>query len=223
MTRPEPKAPIDERTLVDYADQTLSPERQAAVERHFADHPDARALVDRYRSDIALLRKGLGDVPPSTAPSANAVHAREGRRQAQRRTMRAALVTCAAGIAAFLLWPENAVEPVTPQTTQTEARLRELNERIADLERQVAALQTDALQHAAYASSLDFGAIAQEESAAIVYEAGRFYERDNRNTAVALSRYRDVVDRFPNTRSAAFAAERIQALTQAHQDEGLSL
>jgi TolA-binding protein len=120
------------------------------------------------------------------------------------------------------MWPEKTADPVAPEAVHSQAHLRELNERIADLERQVAALQSDASRHAADAVYLDYGAIAQEESAAIVYEAGRFYERDNRNTAVALSRYRDVVNRFPNTRSAAFAAERIHALTQTKENEGLT-
>src|SRR5690606_1194905 len=58
MMPPEMKAPIDERTLVDYSDRALPPERQAEVERHLAEDPDARVLVDRYRSDIAVLRHG---------------------------------------------------------------------------------------------------------------------------------------------------------------------
>lgn len=219
---PEPNAPIDEPTIVDYADHTLSPDRQAEVERNLADNPNARAMADAYRSDIDVLRNCLGEGPASTAPSVNAIRVRERRHQIRRRTTRAALVVCAASVFAILMWPEKTADPVPPEVVRSQARLRELNERIADLERKVAALQSDASRHAADAVYLDYGAITQEESAAIVYEAGRFYERDNRNTAVALSRYRDVVNRFPNTRCAASAAERIHALTQAQEDEGLT-
>jgi hypothetical protein len=108
------------------------------------------------------------------------------------------------------------------QPNEAVARLAALNDRIASLERQVVELETALDQREPVEIELSLGELAQEETAAIVYEAGRFYERDNRNVALALSRYRDVVARFPNTRSAAFAAERIHALTQAQEEEGLT-
>jgi hypothetical protein len=99
--------------------------------------------------------------------------------------------------------------------------LAALNDRIASLERQVAELETALEQREPVEIELSLGDLAREETAAIVYEAGRFFERDNRNVALALSRYRDVVTRFPNTKSAASAKERIRALTQAQEDRRL--
>jgi outer membrane protein assembly factor BamD (BamD/ComL family) len=142
----------------------------------------------------------------------------------RRRASYAVATACAVAVLVLTLWPASPSAPVADpaQPNEAAARLAALNDRIASLERQVAELETALERREPFEIELSLGNLAQEESAAIVYEAGRFYERDNRNVALALSRYRDVVARFPNTRSAAFAAERIHALTQAQEEEGLT-
>jgi len=159
----------------------------------------------------------------STSPHSPAVDLiaevkRHVRRQRVRRRAAYSVATaCAVCVLAITLWSASSSPPPPAPATEAEARLAALNDRIANLERQVAKLETALDRRETVEFELSLENLVQEESAAIVYEAGRFYERDNRNVALALSRYRDVVTRFPDTKSAASAQERIQALTEAQE------
>lgn len=217
--KPVPTEQIDERLLVEYDE--LDPVRQAEVDRYLDQHPEARALADAYRADLECVKSGLVELPYRAAPTPEAIEHRVRRRRVYRRVVYSAGAACAACALAMALWLVRVSAPAPASEREIETHVAELNGRIADLERQVAELEASFDAREPASIELSLGEIEREGTAAILFEAGKFYERDNRDIEIALSRYREITTRFPNTKSAASAKERIRALTQAPENRRL--
>ncbi|MCC6698576.1 MAG: hypothetical protein IT365_23335 [Candidatus Hydrogenedentes bacterium] len=216
--KPAPTEQIDEQSLIEYDE--LDPVRQAEVDRYLDQHPDARALADAYRADLECVKGGLVEPPSPAAPTVDAIEHRVYRQRAYRRVVYSAGAACAACALAMALWLVRVSTPaqIPASGYEMETRVAELNGRIADLERLVADLEASFDAREPVSIELSLGEIEREGTAAILFEAGKYYERDNRDIEIALSRYREITTRFPNTKSAASAKERIRALTQASEN-----
>lgn len=205
-------APVDERLLVDYADGTLDAEQAEAVEAQLAASPEYRPVVDAYRASLETMRSGLRNPPETkTVPLADIV------RRARTLRVRRRVVAPIAGLATAcaivgLVWAGLYAPRQAPVETAAQAELEILYERIAELERGIAALKVAVEAQATREVPIYSAQMQNEQAAAIVMAAGLHMEQERKNIAVALSRYHDVLTYFPNTHAATSARERIQAL-----------
>lgn len=183
---------------------------------------DEDPLDAEERRHLDSLRRALGEPPGGATPSAADIRHRASRIVVRRRVAMPALGLAAAGVLFVAVWatlprPDTSTLPEqtdvaaveSPKPPESDEALSSLEARIADLERQVNALQATLESQRGNAFVVDTQA---EEIAAVLLAVGRFQEQTRKDPAQALVRYREVLTYYPDSRAVPDARARISAL-----------
>ncbi|MBN2307630.1 MAG: hypothetical protein JXR94_01585 [Candidatus Hydrogenedentes bacterium] len=205
--------------LIAYADGDLDAEQAADVEKRLAASPADRRAVDEYRASLAVVVDGLAPAPAGRQASMGRLRGHIRRRRAVRlgaaAVAAAALALCVHAGLRTGGQSAPADEPATASVdTAGHAELAALEERIAELERQLARVQAAyAALAAAERPLVNRAQCEREEVAAICVAAARNIEERKGDMSGALARYRYAAEKFPETAAASQARERIAALS----------
>ncbi len=176
------------------------------------DGIDERLLADEYRRSVEALREGLGDAPDAEPPPFEMVTARVNRTRRRKRvavSMATVAVAAACVLVAFVAVPR-AAQPNLEEAAQAE--MEALNERLAQLERELAVLRVAIDARKPPERVVHPVRTFDEGVGAMLLEAGRHMETERSNPGEALVRYHEVLRYYPDTHAAQQAQQRVNTL-----------
>lgn len=206
---------IDDRILFEYADELLDDEKSIEIERLLGDSEFSRRRLNQFSKSLEVVRDAFVSPPPVSIPSIESIEQRRQRilfRQFTTAPIAALAATC---LILLAVWPAISWNNTQQDTASTPAvtDMSVLKNRIANLQIQMRSLKTTvALQHAELAATAKPDTSFKEGTAAILMAAAKHREESMNDTTGAVTRYREVLEYYPETNAAIQARERIDAL-----------
>lgn len=200
-----------EHRAVRYADGEMDAAEASEFETHLVGCPACRKLVEEHRSALELARGGLAQAPAGNSFFTQTIRDRAaGRRRRVRLGTAAVVGSVAVGAAFGLLHGSEARKPAVVQLpAQRDPELIALEQRIAELEAQVAAMRAKN-QRMAEMADLE-SELTVREIAAIALAAAQHLEESGLDVAGARRQYQLVIDHFAHTPAADIAREHLSA------------